>query len=177
MLDKAPTLETARFILRAHEHGDFDAFAELWADPVVTRFIHGGPRSRDESWLRFLRNGDLWKFLGFGYWAVEDKISGKFAGTVGFQDMKRAMTPSIEGLPEIGWVLAPAIHGKGAATEIVAALVAWSDAELSAEKTVCIIRPEHGASMRVAEKNGYFHKEMATFNDAPIVLLERPRRS
>ena len=52
----APVIETQRTILRAHRLEDFDAYAAMWADPVVTRFIGGKPRTREESWMRFLRH-------------------------------------------------------------------------------------------------------------------------
>jgi RimJ/RimL family protein N-acetyltransferase len=43
-----PVIETPRTILRAHRLDDFDAYAAMWADPVVTRFIAGGkPRTRE----------------------------------------------------------------------------------------------------------------------------------
>src|SRR5687768_7547401 len=45
-----PVLETERVILRAHQAGDFDAYAAMWADPEVTRFIGKRARTREESW-------------------------------------------------------------------------------------------------------------------------------
>ena len=81
--------------------------AAMWADAGVTRFISGRPFTREECWARLLRYAGLWPTLGFGYWAIEDKAEGRFLGEAGFADFKRDMTPSIEGLPEAGWVLAP----------------------------------------------------------------------
>ena len=40
-------------------------------------------------------------------------------GEVGFADMKREITPSLEGMPEIGWALMPVAQGKGIASEAV----------------------------------------------------------
>ena len=37
----APVVETERLILRGHTKADFEACAELWGDPDVTRFIGG----------------------------------------------------------------------------------------------------------------------------------------
>jgi len=93
--------------------------------------------------------------MGFGYWAVEEKASERFLGEIGFADFKREIVPSIEGVPELGWVLASHAHGKGYATEALNAAIPWGDKNLSASRSVCIIDPENLASLRVAEKCGY----------------------
>src|SRR6185436_8398192 len=84
-----PTVETERLILREHRLSDFDAYAALWRDPVVTRFIGGRARSREESWVRFLRHAGMWHHIGFGFWAIEEKASGSLIGEAGFHDLKR----------------------------------------------------------------------------------------
>lgn len=167
-----PVIETERAILRPHKLADFDAYAEMWGDPFVTRFIGGRPRSREESWQRFLRHPGSWSFIGYGFWAIEDKATGRFIGEGGFHDLKREIVPSIEGIPEAGWALVPETHGKGLATEIVGAFVAWADRRLGG-RTVCIIDPGNGASLRVAEKNGYREVGRTTYHDEPTILLER----
>ena len=109
----APVIETQRTILRSHRSDDFDTYVAMWADPAVTRFIGGKPRTREESWMRFLRHAGLWSLLGYGFWAVEEKATGRFIGEAGFHDLKRNMAPSIEGIPEAGWALASNAHGRG----------------------------------------------------------------
>jgi RimJ/RimL family protein N-acetyltransferase len=169
----APVIETERTILRPHRLDDFDAYVAMWADPVVTRFIGGKPRTREESWMRFLRHAGLWSLLGYGFWAIEEKASGRFIGEAGFHDLKRDMVPSIEGVPEAGWALAPAAHGKGLASEVVRKVIAWGDAEFGRAKTVCIIDPENTGSLNVAAKCGYREVLRTTYHDAATVLLER----
>src|SRR4051794_32453249 len=75
-----PIIETARLILRDHRLADFDIYVAMWADPLVTRFIGGRARSREESWIRFLRHAGMWRHVGFGFWAIEEKESGRFVG-------------------------------------------------------------------------------------------------
>ena len=168
-----PVLETERTIMRAHRIDDFDDYAVMWASPVTTRFISGKPRTREESWMRFLRHAGLWSLLGYGFWAVEDKASGRFIGEAGFHDLKRDMEPSIEGIPEAGWALAPEVHGAGLATEVVGRVLAWGEETFGRVKTVCIIDPENTASLNVADKVGYREVLRTTYHDAPTVLLER----
>lgn len=169
----APVIETARTILRAHRLDDFDTYVAMWADPGVTRFIGGKPRTREESWMRFLRHAGLWSLLGYGFWAIEDKATGSFIGEAGFHDLKRDIEPSIEGVPEAGWALAPEAHGQGLASEVVRRVLAWGDEMFKGARTVCIIDPENTASLNVAAKCGYKELLRTTYHDAATILLER----
>jgi RimJ/RimL family protein N-acetyltransferase len=44
-----PVLETERLVLRGHTLEDFPAYAAMWADPQVTKFIGGKPFSEEED--------------------------------------------------------------------------------------------------------------------------------
>lgn len=170
-----PTIETERLRLRGHTMEDFAHCAAMWADPNVTQYIGGKPLTEEESWARFLRYFGHWVVLGFGYWVAEDRATGNFVGEVGFADYKRALLPSIEGMPEIGWVLVSQAHGRGLATEAVRAVVAWSDEHFSSPQTACIIAPENFASIRVAVKCGYRETQPATYKGRPTKLFIRDR--
>jgi RimJ/RimL family protein N-acetyltransferase len=95
-------------------------------------------------------------------------------GDVGFAEHKRGMTPSIEGVPELGWVLAPSAAGRGYATEAALAALAWGDAR-GWSRTVCIIKPENAASIRVAEKCGFALQCKTDYKGKPTLLYERRR--
>ena len=113
--------------------------------------------------------------LGYGYWAVEAKGEGRMIGHVGFGDFKRDMQPSIEGVPEMGWVFAPEAQGQGYASEAVAGALVWADARLEAREITAIISHGNDASVRVAEKAGFNVREEATYRGEPILLFRRPR--
>ncbi|MBB4954206.1 RimJ/RimL family protein N-acetyltransferase [Agrobacterium vitis] len=173
--DVVPLLETPRLRLRGHRRDDFDAMAAMWADERVVRYISGKPSTRAQSWARLLQYIGHWQILSFGYWALEDRETGVFLGEVGLADFKRDITPSIEGIPEIGWVLVPDAHGKGLATEAVAAVLKWADAHFEQGQTVCLFHPQHGASIRVAEKNGYVWKADGDYMGAETLIMQRVR--
>jgi len=118
-----PVIDTDRLTLRGHRLEDFSACAAMWGDSEVTRYIGGKPFSPEEVWTKVLRYVGHWSLLGFGYWVIQEKLSGRFVGEVGFADFKRDIKPSLEGVPEIGWVLASWASGKGLATEAVRAAV------------------------------------------------------
>jgi RimJ/RimL family protein N-acetyltransferase len=168
-----PILETERLRLRAHCLEDFAACANLWADPVVTRYIGGVPLTAEESWARLLRYAGHWALLGFGYWVVEEKTTGEFIGEIGFADLKRDLDPPLGDLPEAGWVFSPTVHGRGYATEALRAILCWGDAHFAAAHTVCIIHPENAASIRVAGKCGYREALRTTYKGKPTVVFFR----
>jgi RimJ/RimL family protein N-acetyltransferase len=168
-----PSLDTERLTMRGHAQGDFDEYKTMWGDPKVTRHIGGRPFSREECWTRLLRNVGHWQLSGFGYWIVRERGSGRFVGEVGFADLRRELEPSIEGVPEIGWVLAPWSHGQGFATEAARAAVAWIERHLEPKRTVCLIDTDNAASLRVAAKLGYREFARATYKGAPVIVFER----
>ncbi|CAN5308922.1 GNAT family N-acetyltransferase [soil metagenome] len=169
-----PVLETPRLMLRAHGVDDFPALLAMWSDEAVTRHISGKPMRPDECWTRLLRYRGLWPLLGYGYWAVEEKASGLFAGDVGFADFHRMMEPSIHGTPEMGWALDPRFHGKGYALEAAEAALRWFDAEVMV-RSVCIIDPGNSASQKLAAKNGFRETCRTILNNTEVILFERWR--
>ena len=171
----APTIETERMILRPHRLDDFEAYAAMWTDPVVTRFIGGKARSREETWIRLLRYVGMWPLLGYGFWAIEEKATGRFIGEAGFHDLKRELVPSIEGTPEAGWALIPSTHGKGLATEVLGSIHEWAEGRPGFDRTVCIIDPGNAPSLAVARKLGYREVTNTAYQGEPMILFERRR--
>ena len=167
-----PTLETARLTLRGYRLDDFPSCAAMWADPEVTRFIGGRPLSAEEAWARLLRYAGHWWFLGFGYWVLEEKATGAFVGELGFAQWRRDISPPIE-LPEAGWVLTAASHGKGLATEALSIALEWANGHFPDPRTACLIHPDNLASIRVARKCGYNESMRLYYRGQPAILFER----
>ena len=126
--------------------------------------------------MRLLRNVGHWSLLGFGYWVVEEKASGRIVGEIGFSELKREIEPSFEGVPEAGWVLAPDAHGKGFATEAVKAILAWGEKQFAGGPTACIISPENTPSIRLAGKFGFRELARTTYHGEPTLQFERLRQ-
>ncbi|MEX0643663.1 MAG: GNAT family N-acetyltransferase, partial [Parvularculaceae bacterium] len=118
----------------------------------------------------------FWSLTGYGFWIVEEKRTGRFLGEVGVADFKRAITPSLAGKPEFGWIIVGDAHRQGYATEAIGAALAWAKENLAAEKYCCIIDPDNAPSIRVAENCGFKEKARTTYKKKPIIILERPSR-
>ena len=170
----APVIEAPRLRLRPYHAGDLEPQWASMSDPGVVRFLGGVPQSREETWRKILGSPGLWALLGYGYWVAERLEDGAYLGQIGFADFKRDMKPNIEGIPEMGWIMARGVQGQGYATEAVLAALAWADEALGGPEIVAIISHENAASIRIAEKGGFSHREEATYKGEPILLFRRP---
>ncbi|HLM45019.1 MAG TPA: GNAT family N-acetyltransferase, partial [Myxococcaceae bacterium] len=142
-----PDIDTERLTLRRPRLEDFDEALAMWSDPNVVRFISGKPSTREEMWARLLRYVGHWSLMGFGFWVVREKSTGRFVGEVGFGDFRRDMEPSLGSAKEAGWVLAPWAHGKGFATEAMRAALEWTEGRFGPERLVCIMDLGNEASL------------------------------
>lgn len=104
---------------------------------------------------------------------VEEKTTGRYAGEVGFADFKREIEPSLKGMPEIGWVLASSMHGRGYGTEAVRAAIAWGDENFGTRPMACIADPENTASLRIAVKFGFREHRRTTYRGDPTIMFIR----
>ncbi len=172
MNQSAPTLHTPRLILTGFSLDHWEAYAAAWADPALTAFIGGQPRTRHESWIRFAQTLGLWQLLGYSYWAFVDRESGAFLGSGGLAQFERGIA-ELEGFPEAGWALVPTAWGRGLATEAMAEILEGADQELAAEVR-CIIDPENLPSQRVAEKLGFRAFALAENALGKITVYRRP---
>ena len=169
----APVLTTARLTLRGHRPSDLADCAAMWGDPIVVRHIGGRPSTVEDAWARILRYIGHWTALGYGFWIAHDTATGAFVGELGLADFKREIDPVFASSVEAGWVLAPAAHGRGYATEALSAVLAWSDAELGAPRVTCVIDPGNTASIKLAAKHGFRAFGTTTYHGEAIAVFER----
>jgi len=142
-------LETERLILRTYRLSDFEDHLKLCADPDVMRYLIGGkPMSRLEAWRHMAFLVGHWELLGYGYFAAEEKGTGRFVGRIGFTNP--------EGWPgfEVGWTIAPEFQGRGFATEGGRFLLQHAFNEMGRDHVISVIHPDNTPSIRVAERLG-----------------------
>lgn len=149
LCDAIPVVETPRLVLRAFCGDDFEAYAQLCADPEVMRFLGAGePLGREDAWRNLAVMAGHWSLRGFGPWAAVEKASGEFVGRIGFFEP--------QGWPdfELGWVLARPYWKRGLATEAAKAALEFAFTTLRRRRVISLIRPQNAASIRVAERIG-----------------------
>ena len=70
-----PVLETERLRLRAPSEADFESDAAFYTSDRAAGV--GGKCGRDEVWRHLAALIGHWVFRGYGYWAVEERATGK----------------------------------------------------------------------------------------------------
>src|SRR5262245_6271405 len=143
------TLETDRLTLRMLREADFDAYAEMCADPEVMRYIGDGqPLARPMAWRNLAMMVGHWSLRGYGLWAAEERASGVFVGRIGFWNP--------DGWPgfELGWTLRRSFWGRGYATEGARVALEYAFTRLQQAQVISLIRPENAPSIRVAQRLG-----------------------
>ena len=170
-------LETERLLLRGFREDDLAEHAAILGDPVVMKHFGGQGFGREESWRRLLGGVGLWQLQGTGLLAAERKADGKLVGHAGLFDYHREITPSIEGVPELGYIFAAEVHGQGYAGEACRALLDWADRTLEANETVAIISIGNDPSIRLAERLGYERHPDGVYRDEPISIWRRRKPS
>lgn len=142
-------LESERLRMRWFREDDFGQFARICQDPEVMRFLGDGrPMTDLEVWRQMATFMGHWYFRGYGIWAVEERLTGKLVGRIGF------MSPL--GWPgfELGWTLARDSWGKGYATEGAQRALEYAFTEMNRDHVISCIAPANTRSIKVAERLG-----------------------
>jgi RimJ/RimL family protein N-acetyltransferase len=148
-----PPPPTARLSFRDWQESDAPVILDLYSRPEVYRFLGSAPapvadldeaRARIRRWAE--RAGEPWS----GIWAVV--VEGRPIGTG-----LLASLPRSDGTPsdavEIGWHLHPDAWGRGYATEMGHALLAYARAH-GLEPVRAVVYPDNTASRAVCRRLG-----------------------
>jgi RimJ/RimL family protein N-acetyltransferase len=146
-------LTTPRLLLRQWRDDDLDGWAALNADPEVREFFDG-TLTRDQARTSLSHFRDEIAARGWGWWAIEVRETGEFAGMAG-------LDPVDEGLPfhgiEIGWRLARWAWGRGYATEAARAVLEYGFGTLDLREILAIAAAGNVRSHAVMKRLGMVH--------------------
>ena len=141
-----PTLETERLILRANRLEDFEAFAAFCASPRAD--MRGGRRDRLDAFGAFAAEIGHWALRGFGWWAIEEKATGTYAGQAGLY------YPEGWPEPEVGWLVMEGFEGRGIAYEAACRVRDYAYDTLGWTRLTSCIRPGNKRSIALARRMG-----------------------
>lgn len=146
------TPETKRLRLRQWKESDLRSFAALTADPEVMRYFPA-TLNRDESDALAARfRATIDENGGWGYWAVEVKATGEFAGYVGLasQPDRYAFSPCTE----ISWRLSQKFWHQGIAREAAEAALDYAFNVLNLEEVVSLTSIHNAPSENLMKRLG-----------------------
>lgn len=166
-ITSVPCLHTERLRLREYRREDFGAFAAHLADPAIS--AHLGPADGHAAWRIFCSQAGLWLIHGAGWWAVEEKQTGRLVGSVGafFREESTVM--------ELGWNTYRAFWGRGYANEAAAAALHHAFAFRREPKVRALIASENASSLRVARRLGLAYETETEIHGKTVGVYTRER--
>lgn len=169
---KAPSLRTARLLLRRWTKEDRDDLACIHADPEVMRYRFA-PLSRQESDEFIDQNEASFDANGFGLWAVERLRDSRLLGFTGLgnSNFGAPFCPAID----VGWTLARDSWGHGYATEGAAAVLDFAFHELQLDELVAHTSQQNQRSQAVMQRLKMTHDPSDDF-DGPWYEVGHPQR-
>ena len=143
----APTLTTARLVLRGPEKRDLAAFS-AWVTRSERMKTVGGPGTERDAWRGFIAGIGHWQWHGYGFFTVTERKTGIAAGRVGV--INHIEWPQ----PEMAWHMFDGFEGRSYAFEAACAVREWAGRSLGLEPLISLIAPDNLRSMRLASRLG-----------------------
>jgi RimJ/RimL family protein N-acetyltransferase len=145
-----PTLSTARLRLRQFRADDADAMHDCFASAEAMRFWNRPAHTKRIETERVVRNCIECTPSYYRFWAVADANTDRCLGMVNYHDghiRNRRVA--------VGYIIDPARHRQGFATEAVSAVLGFCFGELGLHRVEAFIHPDNTASRSLAEKLGF----------------------
>lgn len=163
MMPHMHEVETTHLRLRMFADDDLDALALIFADLEVMEYLgkDGLPIPLEETAVALNSIICHWQTHGFGRWAVEDKEKGTLMGYAGIR--------SLEGQPELVYLLAKKYWGRGLATEAAVACLRYGFEKKNFDSILALTRPLNVRSRRVMEKIGMRFEKDANYFGIDVV--------
>jgi RimJ/RimL family protein N-acetyltransferase len=169
----APTLTTARLILRPWRDADLAPFARMNADPEVMAQLPGLLTPTQSNALAE-RIRTAMRTEPFGLWAVQVAGGADFVGYVGLSRPRfdAPFTPCVE----VGWRLAREAWGHGYATEAARAAILHGFAAAGLDQIVSFTVPANRRSVAVMRRLGMHRSEADDFDHPALPVGHFLRR-
>lgn len=180
-------LETERCLVREMTLQDLPALYELYHSRSVTRYLEDleEDRQTEETKLNAHINC-MYRFYGYGMWAVVEKATGQLIGRAGFGHLSAKEEPRSEfeqrtvengPMPELGYLIAADKQRRGYAAEVCRAILDYGWRKLGFSTVYCMIREENRASIRLAEKLGFVREQLVEENGTKLLRYKTERQN
>jgi RimJ/RimL family protein N-acetyltransferase len=157
-------------VLRQWNDSDLDSYAEMNADPEVTRYFPS-PLTRQEACESFTRMRKGIEERGWGVWAVD--VDGIFAGVTGLS-IPRFPAPFTP-CTEILWRFRREFWGRGVAQAAGAQALEYGFSRLGLAEIVAFTAASNFRSIRLMERLGFARDLQGDF-EHPAISAGNPLR-
>ena len=146
-----PLLETDRLILRQFHLDDASALFNIRSNDKVMEFMDTKAHDSVEDVRMMITevNESFSKHEGI-YWAMEEKVSGRFIGYFGFWRLDKEHCRA-----EIGYALHPDYWSNGFMQETFVFMLEFAFTKLKVHSLEAHVNVDNQASMRLLERNGF----------------------
>ena len=161
-------IETTRLQMRELTEADAPALLALYRAPAIVRFMGPPPASLAEEVANIrTHRAQYYATRGYGLWGVVLRDTGSLVGRCGLLDA------TIDGQSEVelSYLVDPAWHGQGLATEATRAVLRFATDTLGLQRVVAVIQPSNVPSRRVAERVGMHYAGQTSYKTFGTVDL------
>lgn len=146
----APILQTDRLRLRPFRATDLKAAHALYGDAENLRYWGKAASPSLDSTRKMMRWHIACAPRHYTIWAVEEKKSRRLVGMINYfrRDLREKRV-------EVGWLILPAVQGKGYMTEAGRAVLRHVIDTLKVHRIEALIRPENKPSAALAKRLGF----------------------
>ena len=164
----APTLTTARLVLRGPQKSDLAAFTALVTSSERMDAV-GGKGTADDAWRGFISGIGHWHWHGYGFFTVTERATGVAAGRVGI--INHIDWPQ----PELAWHMFDGFEGRSYAFEAACAVREWAGGTLGLEPLISMISPANRRSIALATRLGAVEERRDTVDGEKVIIFRHLR--
>ena len=154
-------LTTERLLLRPFSEADFDTFVEsMLSDSSVIRYYFSYQIIEEPIERRARAESDFWRHFqtsreaGFEVWSLFERTEsdGPDASMIGWAGLIQSDLAAEHGGPELQYMLASRVHGRGYATEAAGEVLRDARERQLTDRIVAVVDIPNAGSVRVLEK-------------------------
>ena len=159
-----PVLETERLTRRPFREDDLDAYFTMMDTPELRESLRiPDSEGKHEAFHYMASKLGQWELCGMGYWALEERTSGRLIGETGLSSPATHDAPGVA----VVWGLHPDYWGNGYATEAGTEAIQYGFNALNESRLFSCILPDNHRSQAVAQRLGFELAEVQPLSYAP----------
>ena len=148
-------LETDRCVVKELCLDDLDGLFELYADDGMDEFTEGLYPYEEEKTYQEAYINNMYRFFGYGMWLVFLKDTGELIGRAGLEHREIYGETELE----LGYLIGKKYQGRGYATEVCEAILAYAKENTDFLHINCVVQKGNEASIHMAQKLGFEYRE------------------